>query len=294
MRFRIGKIGHTEVWLHGATLCCWLYLIAQGQGVLLGVGFLSIALHECAHGLVAALLHHPPQYAELSPLGLMLRVEEGAQLSAGQRAAVLLAGPCMSLLLALLGWYGTAGELLPPFLGARLFFGNLTLLLLNLLPALPLDGGRLLALLLSLRFPLAVQLRVMRIVGVVVGALLVGGGVVGAFILGAFNLSLCLVGCFLLYAACRCTTTEAMDTLRQWMDRRNLLEARGLLPGASLTVLDRTPLRQLLPSLPTGRFISVTVLESGTLRPLGTVTEQVLCEAYLRTPDAACDVLITA
>ena len=38
MRWRIGKFAGTELWLHGATLLCWAYLLLQGQGMLLAVG----------------------------------------------------------------------------------------------------------------------------------------------------------------------------------------------------------------------------------------------------------------
>ena len=46
MRWRIGKFAGTELWLHGATLLCWAYLLLQGQGMLLAVGLVSIALHR--------------------------------------------------------------------------------------------------------------------------------------------------------------------------------------------------------------------------------------------------------
>ena len=131
MRWRIGKFAGTELWLHGATLLCWAYLLLQGQGMLLAVGLVSIALHEGAHGLAATMLHHPPRQAEITPLGLLLRLKEEARLPPLHRAAVLFAGPAASAALVLLGWYGTRWGMLSPALGARMFFGNLMLLALN-------------------------------------------------------------------------------------------------------------------------------------------------------------------
>ena len=96
MRWRIGKFAGTELWLHGATLLCWAYLLLQGQGMLLAVGLVSIALHEGAHGLASAMLHHPPRQAEITPLGLLLRLEEEDRLPPLHRAAVLFAGPAAS------------------------------------------------------------------------------------------------------------------------------------------------------------------------------------------------------
>ena len=69
MRWQIGKIGRTELWLHGAALCFWGYMLLAGQGLLLAVGAVSIALHEGAHALAASLLHAAPQMAELTPWG---------------------------------------------------------------------------------------------------------------------------------------------------------------------------------------------------------------------------------
>ena len=180
MRWRIGKFAGTELWLHGATLLCRAYLLLQGQGMLLAVGLVSIALHEGAHGLAATMLHHSPRQAEITPLGLLLRLEEEDRLPPLHRAAVLFAGPAASAALVLLGWCGTRWGMLPPALGARIFFGNLMMLALNLLPALPLDGGRLLALALSLRYDLATQMKVMRVLGMILGLGLAGVAVASA------------------------------------------------------------------------------------------------------------------
>lgn len=292
MRWRIGKIAGTELWLHGATLLCWAYMLYQGQGLLLVVGFVSIALHEGAHGLVAAMLHCPPRQAEITPLGLLLRLEEEERLPPLHRGAMLLAGPAASAALVLLGWYGTRWGLFSPALGARVFFGNLMLLTLNLLPALPLDGGRLLALVLSLRYDLAVQLRVMRVLGTAMGLGIVGLAVVSAVYWGAANFSLAAVGCFLLYASQTGATTETMAALRQFLDRRNRLETSGIMRGEILAVLEHQPLRSVLPHLRQGRYTCLAVLQSGTLRIRGLLDEDALQSAYLRYPQATCASLL--
>lgn len=179
------------------------------------------------------MLHHPPRQAEITPLGLLLRLEEEDRLPPLHRAAVLFAGPAASAALVLLGWYGTRWGMLSPALGARMFFGNLMLLALNLLPALPLDGGRLLALVLSLRYDLATQMKVMRVLGMILGLGLAGLAVASAVWWGAANFSLAAAGCFLIYASQVGATTEAMAALRQFLDRRNRLETSGMMRGKS-------------------------------------------------------------
>ena len=274
MRWRIGKFAGTELWLHGATLLCWAYLLLQGQGMLLAVGLVSIALHEGAHGLAATMLHHPPRQAEITPLGLVLRLEEEDRLPPLHRAAVLLAGPAASAALVLLGWYGTRWGMLSPALGARMFFGNLMLLAL------------------SLRYDLATQMKVMRVLGMILGLGLAGVAVASAVWWGAANFSLAAAGCFLIYASQVGATTEAMAALRQFLDRRNRLETSGMMRGEILAVLEQQPLRVDLPHLRQGRYTCLAVLESGTLRMRGLLDEDTLQRAYLHHPQGNCASLL--
>ena len=238
------------------------------------------------------MLHHPPRQAEITPLGLLLRLEEEDRLPPLHRAAVLFAGPAASAALVLLGWYGTRWGMLSPALGARMFFGNLMLLALNLLPALPLDGGRLLALALSLRYDLATQMKVMRVLGMILGLGLAGVAVASAVWWGAANFSLAAAGCFLIYASQVGATTEAMAALRQFLDRRNRLETSGMMRGEILAVLEQQPLRAVLSHLRQGRYTCLAVLESGTLRMRGLLDEDTLQRAYLHHPQGNCASLL--
>lgn len=108
---------------------------------------------------------------------------------------------------------------------------------------LPLDGGRLLALALSLRYDLATQMKVMRVLGMILGLGLAGVAVASAVWWGAANFSLAAAGCFLIYASQVGATTEAMAALRQFLDRRNRLETSGMMRGEILAVLEQQPLR---------------------------------------------------
>lgn len=173
-----------------------------------------------------------------------------------------------------------------------MFFGNLMLLALNLLPALPLDGGRLLALALSLRYDLATQMKVMRVLGMILGLGLAGLAVASAVWWGAANFSLAAAGCFLIYASQVGATTEAMAALRQFLDRRNRLETSGMMRGEILAVLEQQPLRAVLPHLRQGRYTCLAVLESGTLRMRGLLDEDTLQRAYLHHPQGNCASLL--
>ncbi len=118
----------------------------------LGV-FASLLLHELGHFLAAGWLGLGTREVTLFPLGGIARLD---RMPAGWSQEVLLAlsGPLVNLLLAaaILGWLshesasglGTRLQRVPADCLTRLFWVNLGLLGANLLPGLPLDGGRVL------------------------------------------------------------------------------------------------------------------------------------------------------
>jgi Zn-dependent protease len=119
------------------------YLAAAAFALLFGI---CVLLHEIGHTAVSLALGHPVRRIVLFALG-------GASELAGEpsrpRDELLIAGsgPLVSLALAGLAWVGydfsAAGTLLSAVLGL-LAWSNLLLTGFNLLPGLPLDGGRLL------------------------------------------------------------------------------------------------------------------------------------------------------
>ena len=200
-RCRLLSIGRTEIRLNPATVLFALYAALLGQGGWLLAGTASVMLHEGAHGAAAALLGCPPAAIEVTPLGALMRLEDEAALPPGKRAVMLLAGPAATLLLCWAALVLTRIGVLDRHTGRLIFMANLSILLITLLPALPLDGGRLLALLLSLRFRGDTVRRILRIIGVILGAGCVAGNILLTWTLGGWNLSLACAGCVLLYAA---------------------------------------------------------------------------------------------
>jgi Zn-dependent protease len=130
------SLEHTE---HGVMR----YVVAAVFVVLL---WLSVLVHELSHCAVARAFNLPVRRILLHPLGGFSEIEQEAQTPA-REFLVSAAGPAVSLLLAAAGYGltklvtgGTTTELLL----AELWWANLLVGLFNLLPGLPLDGGRML------------------------------------------------------------------------------------------------------------------------------------------------------
>jgi Zn-dependent protease len=119
------------------------YLVAVAFVVLL---YLSVLIHELSHSLVARGFGLPVRRILLYPLGGFSEIEKEPP-TPGQEFLVSAAGPAMSLALAAIG-YGidvlAHPSGIPHVLIVRLILANAVVGVFNLLPGLPLDGGRLL------------------------------------------------------------------------------------------------------------------------------------------------------
>lgn len=288
MRRRLFSMGRCDIYIHLGTLLYGVYVLLAGTWRVALAGFLSIALHEAAHGLAAYLLGQPPQEIELTPMGALLRLEDEERLPPLRRALMLAAGPAMTLLLCLLAIRLTADGWLAQSAGRTLFLANAAILMVNLLPALPLDGGRLMALLLGRFLRGDVVARVMRATGTVLGLAAVGGSVWLAWQYGGFNWSMAVAGCFLMYSAAASTTTLTMHHLRALMERKTQLEGRGHMPMRRVAILAGLPLHEAVRLLTPNRLTEFALLQQGTMAPAGMLTEARLIVAYLEKPQMTC------
>ena len=116
------------------------YLVAAAFVVLL---YASVLVHELAHCVVARRFGLPVRRVLLYPLGGYSEIEQEPG-SPGREALISAAGPIVSLALAGIGY--VVAKALPGGLVyqliAQLFYANLIVGIFNLLPGLPLDGGR--------------------------------------------------------------------------------------------------------------------------------------------------------
>lgn len=283
--WRILTLGRTELYVHASLLVFVCYACLCGQMACMAVALLSILMHEGAHALVGTVLGQRLERIELTPLGAVLRVEEDAQLPPWKRLVMLIAGPVMTFLLCSVAVALTRAGLLVAALGCTLFVSNLSILLLNLLPALPLDGGRILLLLLEALLPAQQAHRILRWIGNALGFGLIVLNMGVSWRLGGWNLSLAIAGCCLLYCSAASLTTRAMAEYRFLLDRKIRLEQKGSLRVTCLAALHTRTLRQLVRSLPQRRSCIFLCYEAGSMQLMGMLTEAELLQQYFTAPE---------
>jgi Zn-dependent protease/CBS domain-containing protein len=125
--------------LHGSTR----FIVAAAFVVLL---YVSVLIHELSHSLVARGFKLPVRRILLYPLGGFSEIEREPP-TPGREFLVSAAGPALSLALAAVGYglmHVVSRDTIAGTLVWQLGWANLVVGIFNLLPGLPLDGGRML------------------------------------------------------------------------------------------------------------------------------------------------------
>ena len=218
-------LGNTRLRAHGLMLLLPLLAAALGLRTELAVLGISLGLHEAAHLLTARALGVRVAQLRLMPFGGAAELENIYALAPGRLLAIAAAGPAVNAALVFAAAALCQWGVLSPALAMLALRLNLTLMLFNLLPALPLDGGRMLYALLAgaLGRNRAVSLGIVtgRIVAVGLVALLIRGWLVT----GRCNLSLAACALFI--------ATSAPE------ERRALAQTRVTSPLNALKSYDR-------------------------------------------------------
>ena len=190
-------IGDTRVRVHPLALMVPALAARLGEGAQVGTLLFSLAAHEAAHLFMARQLGVPVAEVKLAPFGGTIQLGNPYALSSRRLLAIAAAGPLANLLLVVAsaalcqwGWLGPE-----PALNALRV--NLCLMVFNLLPALPLDGGRMLYAALAPALGQSQSLRIGICLGYVTATALLG---LTAFLwlrTGQVNLSPLLAAVFL-------------------------------------------------------------------------------------------------
>lgn len=168
--------------------------------------FACITLHEFAHVIVASAFGVNTRNIVLLPIGGVANIERIPEIPK-EEIAISIAGPVASLAIAGLFRLFTPGSFVPPLVPGELdmysppglmyslMIVNLGLALFNLIPAFPMDGGRVFRAVLALWMPYLKTTKIAAFISKFIAALLLLLGII------AFNPFLALIGIFVFFSA---------------------------------------------------------------------------------------------
>ena len=160
--------------------------------------FIALSGHELAHLAAARLLRVEISEIRLMPFGGSAKIENPYRLPPGKLIPLAAAGPTANLLMLVLGAALTHWGWLEPRMSVSFVQVNLVLCLFNLLPALPLDGGRILYAVLEKPLGSGRALKAGIWLGRIFAAALIALFLLTALTTGKLNLSFVLAAVFII------------------------------------------------------------------------------------------------
>jgi len=235
---KLGKFFGIDLYVHGTFWLLPLFVLLSGVmsgDPLAAIGgeiafifavFGCVVLHEVGHALAARAYGIGTRDITLYPVGGVASLERMPE-KPGREIAIALAGPLVNVVIAAALFAGLLGQsLLNPWaavatgpgaidlFAAKLLWANVILAVFNMLPAFPMDGGRVLRALLAIRMPRVRATEVAVGVGMVVAAVFFLGGLY----LGHFGLMAVAVVVYLLGQA-ELAAVRARAVAREWGER---------------------------------------------------------------------------
>jgi Zn-dependent protease len=245
-------------------------------GITAAVGlFVSVTIHELGHSWVALRYGLTIESITLWILGGMAALSSIPR-EWNREFWIAIAGPITSVLVAAVCYVGLLAVPqslpVPRFLFGWLAITNVTLAVFNLLPAFPMDGGRILRALLARRRPYGTATRIAGRIGVIFAFLF---AIVGVF---TFQIILLLLAFFIYGAATTESRTVLLDELLEGITVGDIAtrDVTAIPVGTSVEELGSRMLRE--------RRTVYPVLDDGTF--VGVVTLEDLKQARKRNPDA--------
>ena len=247
--FRILRVGETQVRIHITLILFMLWYGWEGwrgggsagaieEVLFLALLFLSVLLHEFGHIFAARHYAIPTPEILLTPIGGIARIARMPEKPI-QELVVALAGPLVTvLIITVIGlWLKVTGHfaeaLTPAFVEGSLLqallWTNILLLGFNLIPAFPMDGGRVLRAALASRLGLLQGTQIAARVG---QALALGFAYLGI----QYSPMLLLIAVFIFFGA---ETEFAAIRNRQagaelTAERLTIVDVQSLLPGTTI------------------------------------------------------------
>ncbi len=240
--------------------------------------YISALIHEFGHIITAKLTGVKISHIEILPFGICGKLNDSLIKSPDKEVLIAISGPFLSFFLALLIY------LLKPYIPQDIFCCifplNLLLGIVNLIPVLPLDGGRILKARLTKSLGTIPALRICLFISYVFTSIIIFISVYG-LITSSFNFSLILICSFLLGSLCIEQKSVSKAVVSEMIGYKEKLNENNFNKAQIITAFSSTPARKILKKLSYDRYYIVYILDKN-LKIKKAVTEGEIIEALTK------------
>ena len=263
-------------------LLCLLFIILFFTGYLENIllSFLVVLLHEGAHTVIARLLNYNIENIEIFPFGGVARVEETIALDPRHEMLIALAGPVFNFILVIVAFQ--IGQFIekPHDLLNFFIYTNFIIGIFNLIPIIPLDGGRIirayLSFLVGVKRSTKIVVRFSKIFSVL---LFIGGCFIIQY--DILNIFIPILSIFLFIAAHREHQMAVFVFMKEITQKKQYLLAQGILNTKYLVAIKTTSLKEVMNQFVPRKYHVVTVMDQNC-KVVGVITESEILEGMIK------------
>lgn len=251
------------------------------------VSYFSALLHEIGHIYMANKLGIKVERVEFQPFGICGRLGVDFIKNPKKEIAIAAIGPIISGLISLCLYLFLTSQLaIELHMGKYVwhildyaYWINLALFLLNILPVLPLDGGRIMKAVLS-EFMGVIRAYNMAIRFSRVAITIIIGLSTLLLLTSNYNFSIILIAVFLLGSLSAEQKNISLVSLKEILYHKNKLKYSGLCSSVRIAALDTVPARSFLRMMSSHKYYIIDVINSDG-KIIKSVTESQILSALI-------------
>ena len=234
------------------------------------MSFGIVLIHEMSHLIMTLLLGVEVKSMVILPFGMTLRVTKDVIRFPNKEVLIAVSGPFSNLIMILVAkffWESNCQNI--NYL--MFIIINWSVLLINLIPIPPLDGGRILRAILIKNAGLFKATKYVRRISRAFAVLICMAGITIIFITKG-NPSLCIIGAFLIFSLVEEKKSSDILIMSELLYEKEKFKNRALIPTATLTVNYNTPASKVIKRLNLSTFYIVYIVDDN-LKIIKTATE---------------------
>jgi stage IV sporulation protein FB len=252
-------------------------VLAKGNVHYVFLTFIALLIHEFTHMLCSELLGYPVQDLTLSPMGGCLKIDPSFILNPQAEWIIALAGPLANLMMAggslYLGFLGIHNQFLTDWLRINVLIGTV-----NLIPAQPLDGGRMLHAVLNKNIGLKNSYRIVKATTIIIDLLFLIIGFSRLYT-GQTGILYIVIGAFLLFQLFFFKMPSFNLILKTLQHKKRRLSSKGFLQIRTIFVEPTSPVRLPLQYYGTNDYLLFFSLDSN--QNMNIISEEMAWDSIL-------------
>lgn len=235
-----------------------LYFLGYSKVML--ILLIIILIHELSHGFIAMLFGIKIKEIEILPFGGVVKLDKSLNFTNREEIFISAAGPISNMVLSATVFFFQKYSRWENSDIDFVILSSLVIGIFNIIPVLPLDGGRIFRGFLSYLLGYKNATKIIAIFSKLFAFFLIGINIL-ILSLGSYNITFILVGVFIYSKSHKEEKMSSYVTMRDFATKKESLNKQGSMESQHMTVLPQTTLGEISKQFTSKKFHIIYVLD---------------------------------